>query len=260
MSPILDFKSFCIAADDWGFSPAVNRGILELCELGVIRKVSLMATEPFLKNQLNELVRLKDVSLGLHFNLTYSENSHREKLFKFSSPGDFLKFWVFSSSKTKQKLKEWVRAEAESQLSLLQAANVPLRHFDGHHHIHIVPGLFDVISDILKKYQIQEVRVPYDPQLWLSSKMPINFFSKNLAASKNLKDFQANSRFRYPSASIFESSQKLGKYLLASKGAEVLTHPASEDDFQKYGIQDPISYSRVLEYRALKELATSWDF
>jgi predicted glycoside hydrolase/deacetylase ChbG (UPF0249 family) len=241
----IDFQKFCISADDWGISPGVNRGILELCEAGVIRRVSLMATEPFLKNDLDSLLKLQNISLGLHFNLTFGS--------KFSSPLMLLKTWLFSRGVDKKNLILWVRDELSRQVKILQSAGVPLRHFDGHHHIQIVPGLFDSIADILERENIFHTRIPYDRGLWLTGKAPLNFFAHQLTRSAAIKNFQTLP-FRYPSPKVFKSSESLANYLMKSNGAEVLTHPAAEDDFAQYGIKDPVSYSRVEEYRALKSL------
>ena len=44
------------AADDWGLSPAINLGILELARRGWLRSVSLIANAPFLHERLDELL------------------------------------------------------------------------------------------------------------------------------------------------------------------------------------------------------------
>ncbi|OFZ33485.1 MAG: hypothetical protein A2070_14735, partial [Bdellovibrionales bacterium GWC1_52_8] len=70
----LSSSDLFISADDWGISRGVNEGILELIKKGVVRRVSLMADGKFLKHELAALLALQkkgQVSLGLHYNLTY---------------------------------------------------------------------------------------------------------------------------------------------------------------------------------------------
>ncbi|MGZ7079649.1 MAG: ChbG/HpnK family deacetylase, partial [Thermoanaerobaculia bacterium] len=157
-----------ITADDWGISPGVNHGILDLARRGIVRRVSMMADAPYLEESLDELHKL-DVEMGLHFNLTHGK--------PFGSPARFLFRWMTARRASHAVLRDAVRAELRSQLDRLEAAGVRASYMDGHHHIHIVPGVTAAIADILAERGIRDVRLPYDPSLWLSRLAPVNVLS-----------------------------------------------------------------------------------
>ena len=226
-----------ITADDWGISPGVNRGIVELARAGIVRRVSMLAGAPFLRECLDELLRL-DVQAGLHFNLTFGT--------RFRSPGQFMFRWLMSTT-----LRDEVRDALRRQLDTLEAAGVRVAYLDGHHHVHIVPGVVPAIADILKERGIEEVRLPYDPALWLTSLAPLNVLSLLARRDFHVRGLR-HRRFIYPRR--FDDLARLAVRIGNDPDAEVIVHPAAEDDFAKYAVADPYSADRVTEFRALMTL------
>lgn len=59
---------FIIRADDFGFSEAVNRGVMKAYQGGLIKNIGLMSNMPYAQ-QAFELIKGEDIALGLHVNL-----------------------------------------------------------------------------------------------------------------------------------------------------------------------------------------------
>jgi predicted glycoside hydrolase/deacetylase ChbG (UPF0249 family) len=78
----MQVRKFRITADDWGLTPAINLGILNLAQSGVVRRVSLMAWAPSVECHLNELLQVSDIELGLHLDFTAQRQSN---MFGFAS-------------------------------------------------------------------------------------------------------------------------------------------------------------------------------
>lgn len=57
-----------IRADDFGFSEAVNYGILKAFRGGLVKNIGLMSNMPYAK-QAFDMIREENVTLGLHVNL-----------------------------------------------------------------------------------------------------------------------------------------------------------------------------------------------
>ena len=57
-----------IRADDFGFSEAVNYGILKAFQGGLVKNIGLMSNMPYAK-QAFDMIREENVTLGLHVNL-----------------------------------------------------------------------------------------------------------------------------------------------------------------------------------------------
>jgi len=238
-----------ITADDWGISPGVNRAIVALARAGVVRRVSMLADAPYLTESLDELRGLVDT--GLHFNLTHGK--------PFGTPARLLFRWMTARRSSRAALRDAIRTELRNQLDRLDAAGVRASYLDGHHHIHIVPGLIAAVADILAERGIREVRLPYDPSLWFSRLAPINLLS--LIARRSFD--QQGLRYRrvvYPQRKDFRDPARLRMRISRDPEAEVIVHPAFEDDFARYGVDDSYSAERMTEFRALRMLGPTTSY
>ena len=240
-----------ISADDWGISPGVNEGILELSRLGIIRRASLMANCGALTHRLRELQAVPGIQLGIHFNLTYGDRQP----FGHGSPGRFL-LRALNPFLDRAAWRERVARELESQLRFLESAGVRPSYFDGHHHIHLVPGLIDAVAPILKAHGIRQIRLPYDPALWTTRHAPLNVLSWLARGPVRRHGFQSLPCF-YPRQEHFQDPGRLRADLSRFKDSEVIVHPALFDDFDQLEFKDPYHAGRVTEFHALKMLASA---
>lgn len=238
MPPVINFNDYCFAADDWGFSPGVNRGILKLAQAGIIRKISVMSTNPYVAEGLEDLLKLSGIKLGLHFDLTSGV--------KGQSPARTLARWMLS----RDQMIEQVRVELRYQLQSMAEHRIPIHHFDGHHHIHLLPGLLDIVADLLKEFKVPEVRLPLDWSLMASPQLPLVPLSLMMVRSLKKNGFRS-SPFAYPPQGVLENPERLAKYLRGKSGFEILTHPAEQIDFNKLGIKDELRDERVRQYETL---------
>ncbi len=234
-----------VTADDWGLSPGVNRGIFDLAQQGVVKRVSLMATEDFLEEGLDQLKVLPGVELGLHFNLTHGVNQG----FGHRGPLAFLIYWIFNRSKIKDKL----RFELEKQIKRLNEVGVRPVYLDSHHHMHLAPGLLDDVADLIQKYQLKNVRYPYDSTLLFTPKVIINLLCLWARNSFDRMNLLWRKCF-YPLKKDFLDQARLRSRLSRTEGYEVIVHPADSDDVSLLKFKDNYSADRVKEYRALRML------
>ncbi|MCM2279954.1 MAG: ChbG/HpnK family deacetylase [Oligoflexia bacterium] len=231
-----------ISADDWGISPAVNEGILELARRGVVRRASAMAHSRFLSTHLTELMRLPSFALGLHFDLTHGK----------TSPGRILLRWLNPLS-DRARLIEDARAEFRLQLQKLSQAGIRPAYLDGHHHIHVVPGLLEAIAPLALAAGIRVIRVPLERAHWRGPKLPLLLLSLRLRARARKLGFEFLP-CHYPALSFFEDQGRLRATLARHLGHEIIVHPATRADFAEFAIPDEYSEGRVVEFRALRML------
>lgn len=242
-SPLKLTQAF--TADDWGLTPEVNQGILELARAGVIRRISIMARSAHITDGLQELLQVPGVELGLHYDLTYG----------ISTPGRVLLKWM-SPFSNHDELKKHARAEFTSQLTHLKSLGIPIRYLDGHHHIHLSPGLIDAISDLVRDSGIRCVRCPYDASLWFTPKAILNLLSLWARRRMNALGFSSLPCF-YPQVDHFLDPGKFRAALIKNPGSEIIVHPARSNDLTQLNIPDPYTEGRVLEYRVLRNLKPS---
>ncbi|HOK39705.1 MAG TPA: ChbG/HpnK family deacetylase [bacterium] len=159
-------KYLIVNADDYGAHTKINEGIREAAKNGIVRHISILTNGyAFNDNEINELKKIKGVSFGLHICLTqFRPITKLEQVQSLISENNsfyisFKKF-LFPFFTGKIKLNE-IYIEIENQIKALQNYNIKISKLDGHQHIHILPGIWRIISILANKYNIKYIRRPY---------------------------------------------------------------------------------------------------
>ena len=125
-------KSIVLCADDFGQGEAVSRGILSLVAQGRLSAVSCLVTSPHFKKHADGLKPfIRDIDVGLHFNLTDG---------KSGLPSIILRAL---SGRLQAKVLDdtW-----EEQLAIFEETMGFTPHFiDGHHHVHQLKGVREAL-------------------------------------------------------------------------------------------------------------------
>ncbi len=260
----VDIKHHIFAADDWGISAETNSAILELAQVGLVKRVSVLANGLHVSDFLDQLRQLPGIEIGFHFNLTYGRPLTRglkelvDERGCFFSLKELLK--KLSISSPKSSILAEIQQEFDSQYEKLVQLKICPTYMDGHHHIHLAPKVLPACRDSLRKHHIHKSRLPLDRRLLWSSKFPIYLLAKR--AQKFFQDENIESLpCYYPSEGDFSSIRDFCRPLQNSTPHEVIVHPARIGDLvtlpQEF--QDPYNGERVQEYWFLKRLASSSD-
>lgn len=227
-------------ADDWGLSPAVNAGILELARRGWLRSASCMATEKYLETGLAELLA-SGATIYLHFNLTYG------RALADGSPFPSHPRWLWKSLWQKVDSK-FVAREVNAQLDRLEAAGARVVGVNGHHHIHLLPSVAAVVTAAMARRSLRRVLVLDDfshPWSWLQTRLCAPRAGVEIERAAYLRPWHLRSRARY-----------FGKLRAARAGGRaLLVHPAAFDDFESCGVTDSLREHRVKELEAILNYA-----
>lgn len=233
-------------ADDWGLSPGVNQGILDLARAGVIRRVSVMADGPAIQDQLHELQALTTVELGLHFSLTDSQ--------RFRSPLDFLRYCSNPFRARSQKIK-LIESEFERQVKILQGHGIHPLYLDGHHHVHVFPLVASCLANsALAQKTVSTVRIPLDDDVWQARKFVIGVLARRARRAYGKQGWKTKP-FYYPMGIELLNPLSLAERLTnLDPATEVIFHPARRNDLVEIGSTDPYREMRVQEYETLRQL------
>lgn len=154
-------KNLIINADDFGMSAEVNEGVKMGIEAGVINNVSLMVNLPFFNDAVEYLRSRPEISVGLHFNITEGR--------PVSSPavvGSLLRednyFYHWQSLLPRLLIHEakinHIEEELLAQALKLKETGLPISHIDSHHHIHLYPNIFKMVTKFADKEGIPSLR------------------------------------------------------------------------------------------------------
>jgi len=136
---------FILCADDYGLSPGVSQGILEAVHKGRLSAVGSMMNRPGMSEMAQDLRAYREtVDLGVHLVLTDLPALSPE-IGRFPSIGALTRRAYMGRLPA-----EALRKEIGLQLEAFT------RHFDkapefvdGHHHVHHLPGVRDIVLDVL---------------------------------------------------------------------------------------------------------------
>lgn len=238
------YPNALITADDWGMSPGVNEGILKLAKEGVVRRVSCMANGRFLTHGLEELKQVKNLEAGLHFDLTFGKTfSQKLRL-------------VWNAFFLPQKLRAFVTEEFRSQWKSLVSLGLNPSYVDGHHHVHLLPGVLKALIFEGRFAGVKNVRTVTDPRLLFSLKLPVVLLShwgKPLLQKAGLGTLPC----WYPKIERIGEARFRNHLRALTLKTEVIVHPAQVDDFALHGIEDPYTDGRLGEFKVLEGLAST---
>jgi predicted glycoside hydrolase/deacetylase ChbG (UPF0249 family) len=59
-----------------------------------------------------------------------------------------------------------VARELTAQVEKVKAAGIAISHFDSHQHLHILPGIIDIVVDIARQFGVKALRIPGEEYLF----------------------------------------------------------------------------------------------
>jgi len=159
-------RNLIVNADDLGWAAGVNRGIAEAHRVGIVTSASLLANGGAFITAVELARDTPGLGVGVHLNLTDGAPVARRELvpsllnasgeFEGSPEGLLLKI------ATRALSLQQVEVEWEAQIRKVRDAGVDPTHLDGHKHVHMLPGLFEIALRIAKRHGIGAIRVSHE--------------------------------------------------------------------------------------------------
>jgi predicted glycoside hydrolase/deacetylase ChbG (UPF0249 family) len=153
-----------INADDLGFAPGVNRGIVEVHEAGSLSSASMMVNTPAF-HEAAALVRERAPTLGvgLHFNLLTGRPLASVPTLANPRTGAFYPLAELSRRAFLGRVSPTdVRRECDAQLAALTTEGITPSHIDSHRHTHALPGILPAVVASALAAGVRVVRRPLD--------------------------------------------------------------------------------------------------
>lgn len=175
---LLDWRvrRLIINADDFGFTPGVNRAIAESHARGVVTSATLMARGPAFTEAVQLAKTLPQLSLGCHIVLIDGEPMLSGEQVPTlvgaqrvpSRFRDGLKSFA-ARALTRRFNPAEIEAEAAAQIGKLQAAGITVSHVDTHKHTHLFPAILRPLLRAAAACGVRAIRNPFGPRFPLRS-------------------------------------------------------------------------------------------
>ncbi|MCX5693737.1 MAG: ChbG/HpnK family deacetylase [Candidatus Omnitrophica bacterium] len=161
-----DIKRLVVNADDFGLDCAINQGIIQAYESGIVRSVSLMSCGVAFEEAVQLARRYPGLGVGVHLSLNEGDPVAASLLGK--DERHFLFFFRFLLKFFSREINSaQIYLEFEAQINKFIEAGLRPTHLDGHKHIHMLPGILDVVLELARKFKIPSIRLSREP--WLVS-------------------------------------------------------------------------------------------
>ena len=159
-------KQLIVNADDFGLTKRVNEGIVDAHRHGIVTSTTLMANGAAFEAATALSRQMPRFGIGVHLNLSEgmpvspalripSLLDARGRL--YLTPG---RLW--KAIATRRVSLADVETELRAQIAKIQRAGILPTHFDGHKHVHVLPGVSDIVIRLAREFSVSSVRCPLE--------------------------------------------------------------------------------------------------
>jgi predicted glycoside hydrolase/deacetylase ChbG (UPF0249 family) len=159
-------KNLIVNADDLGWTEGVNRGIVEAHRKGLVTSTSLLANGCAFGSAVTAARNNPELGIGVHLNLSDgTPKAPADKVRgllnkdgRFEGGPENLLLRIASRSLPLDEVeREW-----SAQIQTIVDAGIEPTHLDGHKHVQMLPGLFEIALKLAKKHKIRAIRVAHE--------------------------------------------------------------------------------------------------
>jgi predicted glycoside hydrolase/deacetylase ChbG (UPF0249 family) len=159
-------KNLIVNADDLGWTEGVNRGIAEAHANGIVTSASLLANGGAFVSGVELALSREGLGVGVHLNLSDGvPTAPREAVSTLlNDAGEFAggpEAILVKLARRGLALPE-VEREWDAQITRVREFGIAPTHLDGHKHVHMLPGLFEVALRLAKRHEIGAIRVSHE--------------------------------------------------------------------------------------------------
>jgi chitin disaccharide deacetylase len=162
-------KQLVVNADDFGFTPDVNAGIVEANRHGILTATTLMANGDAFEDAVRLSRETPALDIGCHLVLIGGHSLVTGNAFPRGVPQ-----LLAALARREFSLYD----ELVAQVRRLLNAGLHPSHLDTHKHTHLAPPVLDAVAEVSREFGIPWVRRPFD--------FPLTAAQYGIPRSKNL--------------------------------------------------------------------------
>jgi chitin disaccharide deacetylase len=146
-------KQLVVNADDFGFTPDVNEGIIQAHREGILTAATLMANGEAFEDAVALARQTPTLDIGCHLVLVGGRSLVSGDPLP-ETPGALL------AAIARRQIQ--VYRELRAQIERIIAAGIQPTHLDTHKHTHLVPPVLESVARLAEEFGIGWVRRPFD--------------------------------------------------------------------------------------------------
>jgi chitin disaccharide deacetylase len=159
-------KRLIVNADDLGFTEGVSRGILHAHRYGMVTSASLMANGEAFEMAVAMSRTAPRLSVGVHLALTQGTPVSRPAKVRslLNDRGELPRnAWSLAYALLTRRVDlHEIAIELRAQIDRVLRAGIAPTHLDGHQHVHVLPGISEIVIALAHEFGIPNVRCPLE--------------------------------------------------------------------------------------------------
>lgn len=229
-------------ADDYGYSNAINYGIIDAYKLGVLTSTTIMANMGGFDHAIKLAKDNPGLGVGVHLTLTCGKPVLKGSKTLVDENGNFKKISFYKDASTSVDDNE-VYNEWKAQIQKVINAGIKPTHLDSHHHSHTYKNNTQTIIKLAKEFNLP-VRNSYQDKSVYTSE---NIVSTDLLISP-WQDEEENMKGNVKEGIIKRITQELEDNKSLNV-IEIMWHPAYLD--KKIMTESSFNLPRIYELETL---------
>jgi predicted glycoside hydrolase/deacetylase ChbG (UPF0249 family) len=166
---LISRKQLVVNADDFGFTPDVNSGIVEAHREGILTATTLMANGDAFADAVRLARETPSLDVGCHLVLIGGHSLVTKRALPATAP-------QLVAALAAGRLR--VYDELAAQIRRILDAGLRPTHLDTHKHTHLAPPVLDAVARLAEDFDIRWVRRPFD--------LPLHALRKGVPSVKRL--------------------------------------------------------------------------
>jgi predicted glycoside hydrolase/deacetylase ChbG (UPF0249 family) len=150
---LIQRKQLVVNADDFGFTPDVNAGIVEAHRDGILTAATLMANGDAFADAVRCARETPTLDIGCHLVLIGGHSLVTKKAFPATVP-------QLAAALATGRIR--VYDELAAQVRRMLDAGLQPTHLDTHKHTHLAPTVLDAVARLAEEFGVHWVRRPFD--------------------------------------------------------------------------------------------------
>lgn len=233
-------------ADDFGYSNAINYGIIDSYLHGVLTSTTLMPGMEGFDHAVSLAKQNPGLGIGVHLTLTCGKPVLEGHQTLVDKNGLFKKLSFYKEEKTSVDQQE-VYNEWKAQIDKVYQAGITPTHLDSHHHIHTFKNNPKIVKRLAKEYGLPVRNSFHDASILVNENIKCNDIL--IDPWSRVRDFEKSddkvNLLVKEICSLLKEASKTNQII------EVMWHPAYLD--AKIVLESGFAYPRIFETEAIKQ-------
>jgi hopanoid biosynthesis associated protein HpnK len=156
-------KQLIVNGDDFGLHPSVNEGIIASHVGGCLTSTTIMAGGNAFDHAVSLAKQYPGLGIGVHLALVGTSPVARGNIPTLLTRNGTLysNYLEFTAHYLQGKIaKDHIYYELWCQMQKVVGQGIAISHIDSHQHLHVLPGMAEIISRIAREFHIEKIRIP----------------------------------------------------------------------------------------------------